>query len=264
MSGPLFFASLLAAALLTAPAQVQVRAQSVVKEVLILHGGPEGFPGTSVFDESLRAVLLADPAFQIDAHSEYLENEEFGETADPSLLEYLRIKFADRRPDLVIANAAPAVAFVLRHRDKLFPNVPVVFISAVEPTGLRDGTLRGVTGVLRQLSQVETVELALRIHPATRRLHVIAYAPAVAGFQEPSLVFALGKDVVLTDGRGAADAAAARGGLALVENRERGAFLARLAELQDDAVAEGSLSGFNYSRGRRVHVTVYRVGRIAP
>ena len=88
--------------------------------------------------------------------------------------------------------------------------------------------------------------------------------PAVAGFQEPSLVFALGKDVVLTDGRGAADAAAARGGLALVENRERGAFLARLAELQDDAVAEGSLSGFNYSRGRRVHVTVYRVGRIAP
>jgi signal transduction histidine kinase/ABC-type uncharacterized transport system substrate-binding protein len=184
MRGPLFFASLLAAALLTAPAQVQVRAQSVIKEVLILHGGPEAFPGTSVFDESLRAVLLADPAFQIDAHSEYLENEEFGETADPSLLEYLRIKFAHRHPDLVIANAAPAVAFVLRNRDELFPNVPVVFISAVEPAGLRDGTLRGVTGVLRQLSQVETVDLALRIHPATRRLHVIAYAPAVAGFQE--------------------------------------------------------------------------------
>ena len=82
---------------------------------------------------------------------------------------------------------------------------------------------------------------------------------ALLGVGEVRLV-----DVVLTDGRGAADAAAARGGLALVENRERGAFLARLAELQDDAVAEGSLSGFNYSRGRRVHVTVYRVGRIAP
>ncbi len=88
--------------------------------------------------------------------------------------------------------------------------------------------------------------------------------PALAGFQEPSLVFALGKDVVLTDGRGAADAAAARGGLALIEDRERGAFLARLAELQDDAEAEATLSGFNYSRGKPVHVTVYRVGRIAP
>jgi 4-amino-4-deoxy-L-arabinose transferase-like glycosyltransferase len=88
--------------------------------------------------------------------------------------------------------------------------------------------------------------------------------PVLAGFQEPSLVFALGKDVVLTDGRGAADAAAARGGLALVEARERGAFLARLAELQDDATAEASLTGYNYSRGRRVTITVYRVGQIVP
>lgn len=86
--------------------------------------------------------------------------------------------------------------------------------------------------------------------------------PVLAGFQEPSLVFALGKDVVLTNGRGAAEAAAARGGLALIEARERGAFLARLAELQDDADAEATLTGFNYSRGRRVQVTLYRVGRI--
>ena len=70
MRRPLLCASLLAAALLTAPAQVQVRAQSVIKEVLIVHGGPEAFPGTSVFDESLRAVLLADPALQVDSHSD--------------------------------------------------------------------------------------------------------------------------------------------------------------------------------------------------
>ena len=88
--------------------------------------------------------------------------------------------------------------------------------------------------------------------------------PVLAGFQEPSLVFALGKDVVLTDGRGAAEAAAAHGGLALIEDRERGPFLARLAELQDDADMEAALWGFNYSRGRRVHVTLYRVGRVDP
>lgn len=86
--------------------------------------------------------------------------------------------------------------------------------------------------------------------------------PAIAGFQEPSLVFALGKDVVLTDGRGAAEAASARGGLALIEARARGPFLARLAELQNDAQAEASVSGFNYSRGKRVDVTIYRVGHL--
>jgi 4-amino-4-deoxy-L-arabinose transferase-like glycosyltransferase len=87
-------------------------------------------------------------------------------------------------------------------------------------------------------------------------------SPAVAGYQEPSLVFALGADVVLASGAGAADAGARSGGLALIEDDERGDFLARLAELQADAAQVGELSGFNYSRGRKQHVTVYRVAQL--
>jgi len=83
--------------------------------------------------------------------------------------------------------------------------------------------------------------------------------PVLAGYQEPSMLFAFGKDVRLTDGAGAADAGAKSGGLALVEDAEQGGFLARLAELQADAHVVGDLRGFNYSRGRRQHVTVYRV-----
>jgi 4-amino-4-deoxy-L-arabinose transferase-like glycosyltransferase len=86
--------------------------------------------------------------------------------------------------------------------------------------------------------------------------------PALAGYQEPSMVFAFGKDVVLTDGAGAADAGAKSGGLALVEDEAVGAFLARLAELQADATRIGDVSGFNYSRGRQVHVTIYRVAQL--
>ena len=86
--------------------------------------------------------------------------------------------------------------------------------------------------------------------------------PALAGFEEPSLVFALGPDVVLTDGAGAANAGARNGGLALVEDRERGAFLARLAELAADADAVDTVSGFNYSRGKPAHVTLYRVTKL--
>lgn len=89
-------------------------------------------------------------------------------------------------------------------------------------------------------------------------------APALAGYQEPSMLFALGADVVLSDGAGAADAGAHNGGLALVEDTERGNFLARLAELQADATAAGDLSGFNYSRGRKQHVSVYRVTQLHP
>jgi 4-amino-4-deoxy-L-arabinose transferase-like glycosyltransferase len=87
-------------------------------------------------------------------------------------------------------------------------------------------------------------------------------APALAGYEEPSMLFAFGADAVLSDGAGAAEAVAHHGGLALVEDSERGPFLARLAELQADATEKGEVSGFNYSRGRKVHVTVYRVARI--
>ena len=86
--------------------------------------------------------------------------------------------------------------------------------------------------------------------------------PAIAGYQEPSLVFALGKDVVLADGKGAAEASARSGSLALVEDEALGDFLARLAELQADGKVVGEVSGTNYSRGRKVHVTLYRVAQL--
>ncbi len=86
--------------------------------------------------------------------------------------------------------------------------------------------------------------------------------PVAAGFTEPSLVFALGADTRLANGEGAAALGARDGGLALIEDRERGAFLAGLAEREADASVLAALDGFNYSRGKRVHVTLYRVTRV--
>ncbi len=86
--------------------------------------------------------------------------------------------------------------------------------------------------------------------------------PALAGYVEPSLVFLLGTRTRQTDGRGAADAGVWQGGLALVENSEDGPFKARLAELEADAVEVGAVDGFNYSRGRKVHIRIYRVSPV--
>jgi 4-amino-4-deoxy-L-arabinose transferase-like glycosyltransferase len=83
--------------------------------------------------------------------------------------------------------------------------------------------------------------------------------PALAGYAEPSLVFFLGSETRLTNGVGAAEVGASQGGLALVEDGERSAFLAHLAELEADANPVDELSGYNYSRGRKVHITIYRV-----
>jgi signal transduction histidine kinase len=159
-------------------------AQGVIKRVMVVHGGPPAFPGNAVLDAALRKSLFSHTTIQVDVYSEYLENEEFGEAADTSLTDSIRTKFANRHLDLVIANAAPALQFVLRHRDELFPNLPVVFAAATPPPALLHGKVAGVTGIVREPSQIETLDLALALHPGTKRLHVVAYAPAVGGFRE--------------------------------------------------------------------------------
>ena len=161
-----------------------VSAQSPTRVVVIVHGGPEQFPGNADFDARLRSTLFADSAIQVDAYSEFLENEEFGESAYTSLAENIRLKFQNRHVDLVIANAAPALQFVLRYRAELFPGAPVLFAVAAIPPEVARRAVPGITGVLREPSQIETLDLALKLHPTTKRLHVIAYAPAVDGFKE--------------------------------------------------------------------------------
>jgi 4-amino-4-deoxy-L-arabinose transferase-like glycosyltransferase len=83
--------------------------------------------------------------------------------------------------------------------------------------------------------------------------------PVIAGYVEPSLIFLLGTDTRVGTGATAAPIAVAQGGLALVEDRERDAFLGGLAARDTQAFPVDTLSGYDYSHGRPVHITVYRV-----
>jgi 4-amino-4-deoxy-L-arabinose transferase-like glycosyltransferase len=112
------------------------------------------------------------------------------------------------------------------------------------------------------LAVPKTDKLWVSPHEAAMiRQHLQPHDPAVvlAGYTEPSAMFLLGTDTHLTNGYGAAEIGAAQGGLAAVEEGQRAAFLAHLAELEADANPVDSIEGFNYSRGRPVHITLYRV-----
>ncbi len=85
-----------------------------------------------------------------------------------------------------------------------------------------------------------------------------AATPALAGFYEPSAVFLLGTKTTLGSGAAAADALIERGAPALVEEREREAFEARLKERGARAATVAVIDGFNYSKGRRASLTVFR------
>lgn len=84
----------------------------------------------------------------------------------------------------------------------------------------------------------------------------------VAGYHEPSLLFALGGGIRLL--RGGAEAArflaAEPGRLVAVSDREEAGFRAAAAGLGLAPREHGTVAGFNYSRGRRVAIMLYGVG----
>jgi 4-amino-4-deoxy-L-arabinose transferase-like glycosyltransferase len=83
--------------------------------------------------------------------------------------------------------------------------------------------------------------------------------PIIAGYVEPSLIFLLGTDTRVATGAAAAQLAAGQGGLALIEDHDRDAFLTGLATRDTQAFPVDALTGYDYSHGRGVHITIYRV-----
>ena len=85
----------------------------------------------------------------------------------------------------------------------------------------------------------------------------------ITGYHEPSLMFALGAEIrLLRDGAEAARFLAAQPGrLVAVADRQESAFLAEAAARGITPRDHGLVEGFNYSRGRRVAITLYGVDR---
>jgi 4-amino-4-deoxy-L-arabinose transferase-like glycosyltransferase len=88
-----------------------------------------------------------------------------------------------------------------------------------------------------------------------------AGAPLVAiGYGEPSLVFLLGGHVRLTPPSAAAEALAS-GGAALVNNREEPMFRQALSAHGLNPHPLGAVTGFDYSNGQHMVLTLYDVAR---
>lgn len=129
-------------------------------------------------------------------------------------------------------------------------SIPAAAILAV---ALLAGVLPGLAPLAVSARLSAALEAA-SLHP----LRDGAPAAALAGYYEPSAVFLLGTKTQLGSGAEAADALVDRGGAAVVEARERAAFDARLEARGSSAAPVAVIDGFNYSKGRRVSLTVFR------
>jgi PAS domain S-box-containing protein len=113
----------------------------------------------------------------INFYYAYLEDIQSDENPSwESQAEIFRRRYAGVKMDVVIANVAPSLRFAVKYRERIFPGVPIVFVSVNkrELEGQEIGP--GVTGVTNPLGFKETIDLALHLHPDTKAIAVIAGA----------------------------------------------------------------------------------------
>ncbi|MBX3437669.1 MAG: hypothetical protein KF861_09275 [Planctomycetaceae bacterium] len=134
----------------------------------------DGSPGNFVVDQSIRAVFAEESSAHVEIHNEYLDcSSPAGKAGSDLQRDYLTRKYAGRRVDVVIAGMSPALDFLLEHRG-IFAGAPVVFC-AVDQQEVQTRRLPpDVIGVPVKFDLEATLDLALRLHPKTTSVAVIA------------------------------------------------------------------------------------------
>ena len=101
-----------------------------LRRVLVLYSDERLLPANIVIDESIRATFAVGEGSHVEFHSEFLDAARFpGEVHEQQQRDFLREKYQDRRPDLLIAVSGTALEFLVKYRAELFVGVPIVYCS---------------------------------------------------------------------------------------------------------------------------------------
>jgi len=143
------------------------------KSVLVLHSYYKGYRWTDDEGRGLDSVLLPELG-ATNIYIEYMDTKRF--YGPDSLVQFPDVyarKFTSHHFDVIVATDNNAFDFLREYRDRLFPNTPVVFcgVNYFQEEDLAGHRL--FTGVSEEADVKDTLDLALRLHPAARHIYVV-------------------------------------------------------------------------------------------
>jgi PAS domain S-box-containing protein len=147
-------------------------AQPNAKNVLILFHYPAPVVDPAYVEqiESLLRVRVPGPVNFYIEHMDATRAED--QDYQKNLTDSLRNTYRGRKLDLVMLSGYPSLDLVLRHRNELFPGVPIVYFS-LETRKIAGRTWPGITGVTETQDVKAVIDLALRLHPETDTIAII-------------------------------------------------------------------------------------------
>jgi signal transduction histidine kinase len=154
------------------------------KRVLMVAEMGMSSPPVFVVTREVTRILHAAPDQTIDFYFESLDTNLFSDEASQARIEnWLLEKYADRKPDVIIAAGPSSLRFIATSKG-FFPDVPVVFVGAFkEQEHTLDLTGR-FTGVWFQFHPARTLDAALLLKPDTQHIYVVGGVSPLDRFAE--------------------------------------------------------------------------------
>jgi PAS domain S-box-containing protein len=147
-------------------------AQPNAKNVLILFHYPAPVVDPAYVDQ-IESLLRARVPGPVNFYIEHMdatraEDQDYRQ----NLTDSLRNTYRGRKLDLIMLSGYPSLDLILRHRNELFPGVPIVYFS-LETRKIAGRTWPGITGVTETQDVKAVIDLALRLHPDTDTVAII-------------------------------------------------------------------------------------------
>jgi signal transduction histidine kinase len=147
------------------------------RRILLLHAYNYTLPQAYLLADAARERLNQRSPQKIELYGENLDLIRFPEAGQQQLIaDFLRERYAQKQPHLVMVLGGEALPFVVRHRAKFAPGVPVVFVGTSRVTLSTMQLPADVTGHAGDQAATvgNTLALAERLQPSARRLYIIA------------------------------------------------------------------------------------------
>jgi diguanylate cyclase (GGDEF)-like protein len=167
--------SIIVFAILMVTIHTQIDFSEAQKNIVILNSYHHGLSWT---DDSTKAeieTIKSGYPHDVKFYVEYMDWKEHPTEENLILFEeLLATKYKDMAIDLIIASDDAAFEFILKHRENLFGNIPVIFhgISEASYTNLvTDET--NLTGVLEIVNIKTTLEIAKMVNPDLDTIYII-------------------------------------------------------------------------------------------
>lgn len=154
-----------------------VMAEDAFPRLLVLFSNDRLLPANIEIDEGFRKSLQTK-APRAMLFSEFLDAVRFpsNEVRDKQMEDYLRARYTEHPPDILVAIGPQALNFFMARKESLFPGIPLVFGAVTADEKWLSSPPPGVAGLSSRLEMGLTLKAIMKLRPRFNEVIIISGA----------------------------------------------------------------------------------------